>query len=84
MDFISKFLSFFAGVVDTADKHSIAIISSKFLKIRNDPNGILRGPGDTDLWKNPKSKISCQTPKRETLVSQNKKNALNILIIISM
>jgi hypothetical protein len=29
---------FIAGVVDTADKHSFAII----------PNGILRGPGDTD------------------------------------
>jgi hypothetical protein len=40
----------FAGVVDTADKHSFAIISANFRKIRNDPNGIvLRGPGDTDL-----------------------------------
>ncbi len=33
-----------------------------FEKIRNDPNGMLRGPGDTDLWKNLKSKISYQTP----------------------
>ncbi len=30
--FISKFLSFFAGVVDTADKHSFANISANFLK----------------------------------------------------
>ncbi len=43
----------FAGVVDTADKYSFAIISANFRKIRNDPNGILRGPGDTDLWKKP-------------------------------
>jgi hypothetical protein len=31
-------------------------------KIRNGPNGILRGPGDTDFLKNLMSKISCQTP----------------------
>ncbi len=29
---ISKFLSFFAGVVDTADKRSFAIISANFSK----------------------------------------------------
>ncbi len=29
-----------------------------FEKIRNDPNGILRGLGETDTWKNRKSKIS--------------------------
>ncbi len=39
---------FIAGVVDTADKHSFAIISAIFEKSRNDPNGLLRGPGDTD------------------------------------
>ncbi len=33
-----------------------------FEKIQNGPNGILRGPRDTDLWKNLKAKISCQTP----------------------
>ncbi len=49
--FISKFFSIFAGVVDTADKHSFANISANFEKIWNGPNGILRGPGDTDLWK---------------------------------
>jgi hypothetical protein len=31
-NFISKFLSFFPGVVDTADKHSFAIISANFRK----------------------------------------------------
>ncbi len=30
--FISKFFSFFAGVVDTADKHSFANISANFRK----------------------------------------------------
>ncbi len=53
---------FIAGVVDTADKHSFAIISAKFWKkIWNDPNGMIRGPGDTDSWKKLKLKISCQT-----------------------
>jgi hypothetical protein len=50
-NFISKFFSFFAGVVDIADKHSFANISANFRKIRNGPNGILRGPGDIDLGK---------------------------------
>jgi hypothetical protein len=26
-------------------------------KIRNGPNGTLRGPGDTDLWKKPEVEI---------------------------
>ncbi len=43
--------SFFAGVIYTADKHSFANISTNFRKIRNGPYGILRVPGDTDLWK---------------------------------
>jgi hypothetical protein len=47
--FILKFFSFFAGVVDTADKHSFANISANFRK--NGPNVILRGPGDNDFWK---------------------------------
>ncbi len=33
-----------------------------FEKNRNDPNGILRGQGDTDLQEKLRSKISCQTP----------------------
>ncbi len=33
-----------------------------FEKILNGPNGIPGGLGDTDSWKNLKSKISCQTP----------------------
>jgi hypothetical protein len=47
--YTSKFFSFIVGVVDTADKHSFAIISANFRKIRKDPNVILWGPGDTDL-----------------------------------
>ncbi len=39
---------FITGVVYTADKHSFAIISANFRKSQKDPNGILRGPGDTD------------------------------------
>ncbi len=42
---------FIAGVVDTAGKHSFAIISTNFEKSRNDPNGIVRGQGDSDSWK---------------------------------
>ncbi len=54
---------FITSVVDTADKHSFAIISANFFeKSLNDPNGILRGPGDTHSWKKMKSKIMCQTP----------------------
>ncbi len=48
-----KFFSFIAGVVDTTDKHSFVIISANFRKKLNDPNGILRGQGDTDLRKKP-------------------------------
>ncbi len=33
-----------------------------FEKIWNDPNGILRGLEETDLWKNQKSKISRYCP----------------------
>jgi hypothetical protein len=51
--FISKFLSFFAGVVDTADKHSFANISANFRP---------RAQGTLIYEKNLKSKISCQTP----------------------
>jgi hypothetical protein len=53
--YASKFLSFIADVIDTADKHSLANISVNFRqKIRNNPNVILRGPGETpDLWKKP-------------------------------
>jgi hypothetical protein len=44
--FYFKIFLFFAGVFDTADKHSFTNISTNF---RNGPNGILRGPGDTDF-----------------------------------
>jgi hypothetical protein len=46
-NYISKIFSFFA--VDTADKHSFANNSANFQK--NGPHGILKGPGDADLWK---------------------------------
>ncbi len=39
------------GVVDNADKHWFVYITAIFNKIRKDPNGTLRGRGDTDLWK---------------------------------
>ncbi len=48
-----KFFFFIAGVIDTADKHSFAIISANFQKNQNNPNGILMGQGDTDLRKKP-------------------------------
>ncbi len=49
--YTSKFSSFIAGVVDTADKHWFANITAIFEKIWNGPTGTLRGLGDTDLWK---------------------------------
>ncbi len=36
-----------AGVADSGNKHKNANI----VKIRNDPNGILKGPGKIDSWK---------------------------------
>ncbi len=48
-----KFFSFIAGVVDTAEQHPFAIISANFRKNQNDPKGILRAKGDTDLRKKP-------------------------------
>ncbi len=51
------------GVVDTRDKLSFGNIIQKIL---NGLNEILRGPGDTDSWKNRKSKISSQTPFKKT------------------
>jgi hypothetical protein len=39
--YTSKFSSFIAGVVDTADKHRFANITSNFRKIQNSPNGTL-------------------------------------------
>ncbi len=53
---------FITVVVDTADRHSFAIISANFRKNSKQSQCDTQGPGDTDLWKNLKSKISCQTP----------------------
>jgi hypothetical protein len=59
----SKFLSFFAGVVDTADKPSSANISANF---RKNFEMVLMGysgaQGTLIYEKNLISKISCQTP----------------------
>ncbi len=49
--FILKFFSFFAGVVTPLINIHSRISSWIFEKIWNGPNGILRGLGDTDLWK---------------------------------
>ncbi len=38
-----------------------------FEKILNGPNGVLRGLGETDLWKNQKSKISWHCPFKGSL-----------------
>ncbi len=64
----------FTGVKDAGDKHKVVNISTNFRKILNGPNGIpyslLRGPGETDSWKKPKAKISCQTPFNNNLKSK--------------
>jgi hypothetical protein len=39
-----------------------------FEKIRNGPNGILRGPRDTVYEKNLKAKISCQIPFKDSKI----------------
>ncbi len=68
----------FSGIVDTADSLSPVSLTLLinihswlspriFEKSRNDPNGMLKGPGDTDSWKKKlKPKISCQTPFKFT------------------
>ncbi len=43
---------FAAGIVDTGVQPWAANISENFRKIRNGLNGILRGSGETDSWKN--------------------------------
>jgi hypothetical protein len=40
----------------------LRISSRIFEKIRNGPNGLLRGLGETESWKNQKSKISWHSP----------------------
>ncbi len=47
---------FIASVIYTVEKHSFDIISEKVWRIRNGPNGILGGPGDTDSWNKPEVK----------------------------
>jgi hypothetical protein len=63
--FYLKIFLFFSPVSLTPLINIHSRISPRiFEKIRNGPNGILRGPRDTDLWKNLKAKVSCQTPFR--------------------
>jgi hypothetical protein len=38
----------FTGVVDTCDKHKVANTFANFGKIRNGPNRIFKGRGETD------------------------------------
>ncbi len=45
-----KIFSFAIGVNDTGGQPLAANISANFRKIRNGPNGILRGLGETDSW----------------------------------
>jgi hypothetical protein len=62
-NFISKFFSFFAAVVDTADKHSFANIFANFCKkFEMVLMGYSGARGTLIYGKNLMSKISCQTP----------------------
>jgi hypothetical protein len=59
----NKFFLFIAGVVDTADKHSFAIISADFRKKVEAILMIYSGARGTLIYENNlKSKISCPTP----------------------
>ncbi len=59
-NFIWKFFSLIAGVLDAGDKNLFANISANFVKIQNCLIGLLRGPRETDSWK--KSKICVRLP----------------------
>ncbi len=50
----------FACVVDTGDQPFVADISANFLKIRNSPEGILMAWEESDSFKKPDARISCQ------------------------
>jgi hypothetical protein len=49
----SKLFSFITGVVDTAEKHSFAIISENFRKNSKLSQWHTMGPGETYLLKEP-------------------------------
>ncbi len=72
-NYISKFFSFIAGVVDTADKNSYANISANFRKkfemVLMEHSG---AQGKLIYEKNLKLKISCQTPARTAPASLSK------------
>ncbi len=68
-NFISKFFSFFAGVVDTTDKHSFVNISANFRKKFEMVLMEYSGARGTLIYeKNLMSKISCQTPFKGSVV----------------
>ncbi len=52
----SFFFSFATGVVETVVNLELRISSRIFERIRNGPNGIFWGLGETDSWKKPKAK----------------------------
>jgi hypothetical protein len=58
------------------------ISSLIFVKIQNGPNEILRGQGETDSWKNIKSKISCQTPFNEHDTTKEKYLPWSLKIVL--
>ncbi len=57
-----RFFPFATCVNDTGGAPRAANISANFGKIQNGPNKILRGLGETDSWKNLKSKILWHCP----------------------
>jgi hypothetical protein len=50
--------NFPTGVIDTGGAPWLANISANFQKVRNAPNGILWGWGETDSWKKTEAKRS--------------------------
>ncbi len=57
-----RFFPFATSVNDTVANFELQISPQIFEKIQNGPYGILRGLGETDSWKNQKSKISWHYP----------------------
>jgi hypothetical protein len=55
-------MNFFWELKKVKNGRNRSQISKKFEKIRDGLNGILRGPGKADLWKNLKLKIPLKAP----------------------
>jgi hypothetical protein len=74
-NYISKCFSFFAGVVDTTEKHSFANISANFRKKFEMVLMGYSGAWGTLIYeKNVMSKISCQTPNKDASNIKQKTN----------